>query len=136
MLADKFPGSELGHALLARNWSLPDGTHGTDGYITAERFREVFAADLPASKTRLMAATQRPGSVGGLSGGSGVPAWKTIPSWYLIPTEDKVIPPAVQRFMAKRASSKVTEIRSSHVVMMSHPDAAVRQILAAYSATR
>lgn len=83
-----------------------------------------------------MAATQRPGSVEGLSGGSGAPAWKSIPSWYLIPTQDKVIPPAAQRFMAKRAGSRVTEIRSSHVVMMSHPDAAARIINAAYAATR
>ncbi|GAA2207111.1 alpha/beta hydrolase [Nonomuraea monospora] len=136
-LAGQFPGSELGHALLARDYKLPDGTKGgTDGYIVAEKFREVFAADLPASKTRLMAATQRPGSVTGLSGGSGEPAWKTIPSWYLIPTQDKVIPPDAQRFMAKRAGSTVKEIRSSHVVMMSHPDAAASVVLSAYSATR
>ncbi|MFG1710011.1 alpha/beta fold hydrolase [Nonomuraea sp. M3C6] len=135
-LASQFPGSLLGEALLPRPWSLPDGSQGVDGYITAERFREVFAADLPAAKTRLMAATQRPGSVGGLSGGSGVPAWKTIPSWYLIPTEDKVIPPAAQRFMAKRADSKVKEIKSSHVVMISHPAAATAVILSAYAATR
>ncbi|MFI7134349.1 alpha/beta fold hydrolase [Nonomuraea sp. NPDC050153] len=136
-LADQFPGSELGHALLGRDYKLPDGTvGGTDGYITAEKFREVFAADLPASRTRLMAVTQRPGSVTGLSGGSGEPAWKTIPSWYLIPTEDKVIPPAAQRFMAKRAGSTVKEIRSSHVVMMSHPDAATAVVLSAYAATR
>ncbi|GAA3573300.1 alpha/beta hydrolase [Nonomuraea rosea] len=136
-LADQFPGSELGHALMPRDYKLPDGTPGgTDGYIVAEKFREVFAADLPASKTRLMAATQRPGSVTGLSGGSGEPAWKTIPSWYLIPTQDKVIPPAAQRFMAKRAGSTVKEIRSSHVVMTSHPDAATAVVLSAYAATR
>ncbi|GII34301.1 alpha/beta fold hydrolase [Planotetraspora mira] len=136
-LADKFPGSKLGDALLARHYPLPDGTmNGIDGYIRAEKFREVFAADLPESKTRLMAATQRPGSVNGLSGGSGEPAWKTIPSWYLIPTQDNVIPPAVQRFMAQRAGSKVREIRSSHVVMMSNPAAATAVVLSAYKATR
>ncbi|MFD1938846.1 MULTISPECIES: alpha/beta fold hydrolase [Nonomuraea] len=136
-LADQFPGSELGHALLARDYKLPDGTRGgTDGYIVAEKFREVFAADLPPATTRLMAATQRPGSVDGLSGGSGEPAWKTIPSWYLIPTQDKVIPPAAQRFMAERAGSKVREIRSSHVVMTSHPAAATAVVLSAYHATR
>jgi pimeloyl-ACP methyl ester carboxylesterase len=82
-----------------------------------------------------MAATQRPGSVGGLAGPSGAPAWKSIPSWYLIPTQDKVIPPAAQRFMAKRAGSHVREINSSHVVMISHPVAATATILAAYAAT-
>ncbi|MFD7137726.1 alpha/beta fold hydrolase [Streptomyces sp. NPDC059894] len=135
-LAGQFPGSELGAALIPRSYPVPGSKPGTDGYIDAAKFRAVFAADLPASQTRLMAATQRPGSVDGLSGGSGAPAWKTIPSWYLIPTQDKVIPPAAQRFMAKRAGSTVTEIRSSHVVMISHPEAAAKIIAAAYAATR
>ncbi|MEU6674195.1 alpha/beta hydrolase [Streptomyces sp. NPDC046925] len=135
-LAEQFPGSELGGTLITRQYPVPGGDPGTDGYIDPVKFRSVFAADLPASRTRLMAATQRPGSVQGLSGAGGVPAWKTIPSWYLIPTADKVIPPAAQRFMAKRAGSKVTEIRSSHVVMISHPDAAAKIIKSAYTATR
>jgi pimeloyl-ACP methyl ester carboxylesterase len=137
VLADKFPGSKLGEALLIRHYPLPDGSpDGIDGYIVADKFREVFAADLPVAKTRQMAATQRPGSVSGLGGGSGVPAWKTIPSWYLIPTQDNVIPPAAQRFMAERAGSKIREIRSSHVVMMSNPVAATAVVLSAYNATR
>ncbi|MFI0374105.1 alpha/beta fold hydrolase [Actinomadura sp. 1N219] len=136
-LAGRFPGSELGTALIQRHYPLPDGSgDGIDGYIDPAKFRAVFAADLPESTTRLMAATQRPGSVGGLAGPSGAPAWKTIPSWYLIPTRDKVIPPAAQRFMAQRARSKVREIHSSHVVMTSHPVAATATILAAYTATR
>jgi pimeloyl-ACP methyl ester carboxylesterase len=141
-LAGKFPGSELGAALLPRPYPLPDGTIPTDGtapvdgYIVADKFRAVFAADLPESQTRLMAATQRPGSVGGLAGPSGAPAWKTVPSWYLIPTQDKVIPPEAQRFMAQRAGSHVREIKSSHVVMISHPVAATATILAAYAATK
>ncbi|GAA4059983.1 alpha/beta fold hydrolase [Nonomuraea soli] len=136
-LAGQFPGSELGHALIARHYPIPGSTEpGTDGYIDPAQFRAVFAADLPEHTTRLMAATQRPGSVGGLSGASGAPAWKSIPSWYLIPTQDKVIPPAAQRFMAKRAGSKVTEINSSHVVMISHPAAAAAVIFAAHASTR
>jgi len=137
-LAGQFPGSKLGEALLPRHYPLPDGTmNGVDGYITAEKFREVFAADLPSSQTRLMAAAQRPGSVGGLAGPSGAPAWKTLPSWHVIPTEDNVIPAAVQRYMADRAHSRTVEVRgSSHVVMMSHPDIVVRQIQAAHQATR
>ncbi|WP_431918850.1 alpha/beta hydrolase [Nonomuraea jabiensis] len=141
-LATSVPGSLLGEALITRRYPLPDGTippdgsGPADGYIDPAKFRQVFAADLPEHKTRLMAATQRPGSVVGLAGPSGAPAWKSIPSWYLIPTQDKVIPPAVQRTMAKRAGSHVREIRSSHVVMMSHPAAAVATILAAHAATR
>jgi pimeloyl-ACP methyl ester carboxylesterase len=141
-LATSVPGSELGTALIPRPYPLPDGTippNGSgplDGYIDPAKFRAVFAADLPESQTKLMAVTQRPGSVAGLRGPSGVPAWKSIPSWYLIPTQDKVIPPAAQRTMAKRAGSHTTEIRSSHVVMISHPVAATSTILAAYAGTR
>ncbi|NRQ40110.1 alpha/beta hydrolase [Nonomuraea sp. NN258] len=132
-LAKKFPGSKLESALVIR--PFPGGGH--DGYIDPAKFRDVFAADLPASQTRLMAATQRPGSVDGLSGHSGAPAWKSVPSWYIIPTADNVIPPAAQRFMAERAGSKVTEVRgSSHVVMMSHPGVVVKKIFEAYRATR
>lgn len=140
-LAEQFPGSELPGALVTRPFPLPadapPGDPGLDGYIDPARFREVFAGDLPRSETRLMAAAQRPGSVGGLAGPSGVPAWKSLPSWYVIPTADKVIPPAVQRFMAQRAGSRVVEAKgASHVVMMSRPAVVVRQILAAHHATR
>ncbi|MEV4172383.1 alpha/beta hydrolase [Nonomuraea sp. NPDC049709] len=100
-------------------------------------FREVFAADLPASTARLMATTQRPGSVARLSATSTAPAWKSIPSWYLVAGADNAIPPAAQRFMAKRAGSKTAEIAgSSHMVMLSRPDAATAPILAAYASTR
>jgi pimeloyl-ACP methyl ester carboxylesterase len=136
-LAGKFPGSKLPDALITRNYPLPDGSTGTDGYIDPAEFREVFAADLPSSQTRLMAAAQRPGSVGGLAAPSGEPAWKSLPSWYVIPTADNVIPAAVQRYMADRAHSRTVEVKgSSHVVMMSRPDIVVRQILAAHQATR
>ncbi|MFG1827264.1 alpha/beta fold hydrolase [Microbispora bryophytorum] len=141
-LATSVPGSELGTALIPRLYPLPDGTippdgsGPVDGYIDPAKFRAVFATDLPESQTRLMAVTQRPGSVAGLSGPSGVPAWKSIPSWFLIPTQDKVIPPSIQRTMAKRAGSHTREIRSPHVVMISHPDAAAATILAAYAGTR
>lgn len=134
-VAQQFPGSELGAALEVRQYPLSDGKYGHDGYIKDDKFRAVFAADLPASQTRVMAASQRPGSIEGLSTGSGVPAWKTVPSWYLIPRQDKVIPADAQRFMAKRANSTVREVDSSHVVMMSHPDAAYRIIVDAARAT-
>lgn len=136
-LAGKFPGSKLPQALRTRDYPLPDGTTGTDGYIDPATFREVFAADLPSSQTRLMAAAQRPGSVGGLAGPSGAPAWKTLPSWYVIPTADNVIPAAAQRYMAARAHSRTVEVKgASHVVMMSRTDIVVRQIDAAGRATR
>ncbi|MFI1356249.1 alpha/beta fold hydrolase [Streptomyces sp. NPDC020898] len=136
-LAEKFPGSQLPGALVGRPYPVPGGEDGIDGYIDPAKFHDVFAQDLPHNTTRLMAATQRPGSVGGLGAPSGAPAWKTLPSWYVIPTADHVIPPAVQRFMAERANSKVVEAKgASHVVMMSRTESVVRQIQAAYRATR
>ncbi|WP_327700422.1 alpha/beta fold hydrolase [Streptomyces sp. NBC_00459] len=135
-LADKFPGSKLPTALLVRTYPQPGGPDGHDGYVDPAKFHDVFAQDLPRRTTQVMAATQRPGSLEGLSQGSGTPAWKSLPSWYVIPTADNVIPPAVQRFMAERADSRTVEVKgASHVVMMSRPDAVVRQIKAAYRAT-
>lgn len=137
-LAEKFPGSRLPGALLPRPYPIPGSTDpGIDGYIDPAKFHDVFAQDLPRSQTTVMATAQRPGSVGGLGGPSGVPAWRTVPSWYVVATADRVIPPAVQRFMAERARSEVVEVRgASHVVMMSRPDSVVRHIEAAYRATR
>ena len=94
---------------------------GADGYINPAVFREIFAADLPRHVTNVMAASQRPADVGTLFQPSGPPAWETIPSWYVVASKDHTIPPATQRFMAERAGATTVEIRSSHVVMMSHP---------------
>ncbi|MFC4507610.1 MULTISPECIES: alpha/beta fold hydrolase [Streptomyces] len=137
-LAGRFPGSQLEAALVGRPYPVPGSPDpGLDGYIDPAKFHDVFAQDLPRSTTRLMATAQRPGSVGGLSAPSGVPAWRSVPSWYVVATADRVIPPAAQRFMAERAGSRTVEVRgASHVVMMSHPDAVVRQIRAADRATR
>ena len=68
-----------------------------------------------------MAASQRPGALGALVSPSGVPAWKTIPSWYAVAKQDRIIPPQAERRMAKRAGARTVVIDSSHVAMMSHP---------------
>jgi len=91
-----------------------------DGYINPETFRDIFAADLPRHVTEVMAASQRPADLGTLRQPSGTPAWETIPSWYVVASEDRTIPAATQRFMAQRAGATTIEIGSSHVVMMSH----------------
>ncbi|MCL2788794.1 MAG: alpha/beta hydrolase, partial [Micrococcales bacterium] len=90
-----------------------------------------FAADVSPKIQDEIFATQRPFSEDALNSESGVPAWKTIPSWYLVTTEDKAIPPATQLFMAKRASSNISEVKSSHAVMYSHPNSVVAIILKA-----
>lgn len=131
-LQTTFPGSKLGlDALDLRPYLLPDGTPSADGYVKASLFRDIFAGDLPASLTAIMAATQRPGDAHTLQQASGVPAWKSIPSWYLVARNDNLIPAAAQRFMAGRAGAHTLEVNASHVAMMSQPDATVALIKAA-----
>jgi pimeloyl-ACP methyl ester carboxylesterase len=123
-LQTKFPGSKLGpDALDIRPYTMVDGTKSADGYVKASAFREVFAGDLPASTTAIMAATQRPGDVHTLDQPSGPAAWKTIPSWYLVARDDQLIPAAAQRFMAERTHARTVEVNSSHVAMISKPAA-------------
>ncbi|XVU21564.1 alpha/beta fold hydrolase [Actinoplanes sp. CA-054009] len=121
-LQTKFPGTKLGEpALDLRPYLLPNGEPSADGYVKPELFRDIFAGDLPRSTTRIMALTQRPGDVNTLRQVSGTPAWKRIPSWYLVARDDNLIPAAAQRFMARRAGSHTVEARASHVAMMSQP---------------
>jgi pimeloyl-ACP methyl ester carboxylesterase len=98
---------------------------GADTYIKKELFRDAFAGDLPKATASLMWAGQRPLNASTFEEPSGVPAWRTIPSWYLAARTDPVIPVAAQRFMAQRAGSRVTEVAASHVAMMSQPAATV-----------
>ena len=79
----------------------------------------------------LMQATQRPFSLAAFTEPSGTPAWKTIPSWYLVATDDHAIPPATQQFMASRAGSTVAQVKASHVPMMSRPAQTTALILEA-----
>jgi pimeloyl-ACP methyl ester carboxylesterase len=102
-----------------------------DAYIDPTYFHQLFAQDLPRSTTRFMAASQRPGALAALLAPSGAPGWKTIPSWFLVARQDRIIPPEAERAMAARAGSRTVEIDSSHVAMMSHPDTVVRLIRAA-----
>jgi hypothetical protein len=82
-----------------------------------------------------MAATQRPWSGAGYATPSGPPAWRSIPSWYLVGTEDRAIPPAGQRFMAERGNARIEEVAASHASMVSQPEAVTRLILSAVEAT-
>jgi pimeloyl-ACP methyl ester carboxylesterase len=130
-LASKYPGSLLPSAITEVPYSQgPDGS-GIDVYINPADYRAAFAADVAPGKAELMAATQRPISLAALVEPSGPPAWKTIPSWYLVGTDDQAIPPATQRFMAARAGSHTVEIDSSHASLVSHPGAVTDLILSA-----
>ena len=96
-----------------------------DGYLSLdkEKFPASFAADVDKAKAAFMADSQVPWGVGALSGTISEPAWKTKPSWYLVATEDKMIPPVAQRAMSKRAGSAVSEVRGSHAIYVSQPEA-------------
>jgi pimeloyl-ACP methyl ester carboxylesterase len=99
-------------------------------FLDKAKFHASFAADVDADRAAFMADSQVPWGVEALSGAISVPAWKTKPSWYLVATEDRMIPPAAQRLMAKRAGSTVVEARGSHAIYESQP-AAVAALIAA-----
>jgi pimeloyl-ACP methyl ester carboxylesterase len=90
-------------------------------WINRDGFHEAFAADASATEASVMAAVQRPLSIASFTGKEGVPAWKKIPSWYLVCTDDHMIPPPAQEFFAKRMGATVRSVSSSHAPFISHP---------------
>ena len=87
------------------------------------KFLASFAGDVSPEKAAFMADSQVPWGVNALAGTISEPAWRTKPSWYLLTTDDKMIPAAAQRLMAKRASATVIEVKGSHAIFMSQPQA-------------
>jgi pimeloyl-ACP methyl ester carboxylesterase len=96
-----------------------------DLYLKPSVFPSCFANDLPADKAAVLASEQRPLVLSVLGEKTGVPAWKTIPSWYLIGKLDLAIPPYAQFFMAQRAHATIAYVNAAHPSMISHPEAAV-----------
>jgi len=96
-----------------------------DGFLFLDKakFPASFAADVHADVAAFMADSQVPWGLEALSGAISEPAWRTKPSWYLVATEDKMIPPDAQRAMSKRAGSTVVEVKGSHAVYVSQPEA-------------
>jgi pimeloyl-ACP methyl ester carboxylesterase len=105
------------------------GGGDADAYLDPANYHELFCQDLPAADAASLAATQRPAALATLGAPSGVPAWRSIQSWYLVSSSDRIIPPEAERFMAERAEAHTVEIESSHVAMMSHPDAVAKLVL-------
>ena len=110
----------------------PEGD--AEAFLKPSTVHEAFAPDLSEADRWLIAASQRPITLGANTAPTETAAWKTIPSWVVVGTEDRVIPPATQRRMAERAGSTITEVAGSHVSMVSHPAAAIDAILAAVAA--
>jgi pimeloyl-ACP methyl ester carboxylesterase len=128
-LSGRSPGSTLGETL--ESVRLSDGT--TDLYIRQEMFHQQFAADAPAEQAALDAVTQRLLRDVAQNEGSGPPAWKSVPSWFVFPELDKNIPLEAHRFMAERAQAReVVEIEGApHAVGVSHPEEVADVILRA-----
>ena len=132
-LAGMFPGSMLGPDT-SRPVSRSDGT--TDLYVATDSFRDVFCQDVPAPQAARMALTQRPATQEALTEPSGEqPLWKQVPARFMIGEEDRIIPCALQKYMAERAQAHQTvEIPgASHAITVSHPQAVAHQILEAAS---
>jgi len=109
----------------------------TDGYLFLDKtkFAASFAGDVDAEKAAFMADSQVPWGVQALAGEISDPAWKSKPSWYLLVTEDRMIPPPAQRFMSARAGSTVAEVAGSHAIYVSQPNAVAALIKQAAQGT-
>ena len=107
-----------------------------DGYLFLDRaqFRASFAADVSEDAATFMADSQVPWGLEALNGAVTEPAWKTKPSWYLVATDDRMIPPDAQRAMSKRAGATVNEVKGSHAVYVSQPKAVAAMIATAANA--
>lgn len=131
-LTNQFPGSQFGNSVIARPFSLPGGDTGTDLYVDPAKYRALFTGPTVSdADARAQAAEQSPIAQAAFSEPAAAAAWQTIPSWDVIGTKDRAIPPAAQRFMARRAKAKVTEIPASHASMIAFPRAIAKVIEAA-----
>ncbi|HEX6506366.1 MAG TPA: alpha/beta hydrolase [Chloroflexota bacterium] len=127
--------SVLNSALVALKYPTGQGAEtAVEFAINPAQLRDAFAADLPPEQTAIMAATQRPVAEGAFSEPSGVPAWKTLPSWTVVATGDKAAGADVIRSMARRAGATITEVEGSHVIMISQPQVVTDVILSAVAA--
>jgi pimeloyl-ACP methyl ester carboxylesterase len=114
LIADPPPGAPVPPILPPQDGFL---------FLDREKFHDSFAADVSAEDTAFMAASQVPWGVEALGGTISEPAWRSKPSWYLISTEDRMIPPPAQREMSGRAGSTVEEVAGSHAIYVSQPNA-------------
>jgi pimeloyl-ACP methyl ester carboxylesterase len=123
--------SVLNTALVQLHYPNGDAEPGVEFAIAADKFHDVFAADLPAEQAAVMAATQRPVSAVGFTEPNGAPAWKSLPSWAVVATGDHAAGADVVRSMAQRAGAEIAEAEGSHVIMISQPQAVIDVIMRA-----
>jgi pimeloyl-ACP methyl ester carboxylesterase len=114
LIADPPPGAPVPPILPPREGFL---------FLDRDKFHASFAGDVPGDVAEFMADSQVPWGVDALGGTVTEPAWRAKPSWYLLTTEDRMIPPPAQRMMAERAGATVVEVAGSHASFLSHPEA-------------
>ena len=105
-------------------------------YVDRAKFRDLFCKDLSVEEADVAAATQKPTSGAVFSGSVAHAAWKTVPSWYIVSSQDQALNPDLERFYAKRMDAKTTEIKASHVSFLSHPGEVAKVIKEASGATQ
>jgi pimeloyl-ACP methyl ester carboxylesterase len=105
-----------------------------EAFLKPDTVHQSFAQDLPVADRWLIAANQRPITLSANTTPSAAPAWRTLPSWAVIGSQDRIIPPDTQRHMAERAGATITDAAASHVSMVSHPQVTIDAILAAVAA--
>jgi len=125
LIADPPPGAPVPPILPPKDGFL---------FLDRDKFHASFAGDLPADQAAFMADSQVPWGVDALAGTISEPAWRTKPAWYLITTQDKMIPPPAQQAMSQRAGATVTEVAASHCVYVSQPAAVANLIKEAAAA--
>jgi pimeloyl-ACP methyl ester carboxylesterase len=134
-LQSRFPDSPLAAALKYTPFPVAGGEPGTDVSVDRDAFPQIFAADVPTEITRFMADSQRPLSAAAFTEPAGPPAWRSKPSWGIVPGADNTINPDVERFGYERAGMTVTEIPgASHAVFISQPAAVAAVIREAVAA--
>src|SRR2546427_7307204 len=127
--------SVLNSALVQRLYPTgKDGETAPEFIVDPAKFHDAFASDLPETQSAVMAATQRPAAAAAFTEASGPPAWKTIPSWTVVAVGDRAAGADVIRSMAQRAGANAVEIKGSHVIMVSQPQAVTGVILEALQA--
>jgi pimeloyl-ACP methyl ester carboxylesterase len=119
LIANPAPGAPVPPILAPQNGFL---------FLDRAKFADAFAADVAPAEAAFMADSQVPWGVNALAGAVTEPAWKSKRSWYLVATDDKMIPPPAQQQMAKRAGATVAEIKGSHAVYVSQPQAVIKLI--------
>jgi pimeloyl-ACP methyl ester carboxylesterase len=134
-------GSKLGQQiptlpLIKTRYPEPGGGDGTDLTINPAQFPHFFVDnELPAYQSAALAAEQRPLSLNALTQASTAPAWRTIPSWYMVADRDRAIAPNLERFMAARMHAHTIDINGPHLLMLTNPGAVTRLIEEAATAT-